>query len=66
MQNFSATGMLLTATEDPANEKSIHIHVKPGSQKIIPEIAASGEIMRVESSDNEFVVACKLTNISAT
>lgn len=64
MLNFSATGMLLVITEDPEEANNISIHVKPGSQKAIPEITATGKIIRVDKTNDEFVLACRLTNVA--
>jgi len=64
MQNLSATGMCLITTDNPESAKKIFIHVKPGSQKIIPEIIASGDIIRIENINDEYVLACNLTNVS--
>ena len=64
MQNFSATGMKLITSENPLTEKKIYIHVKPGSQKTIPEITASGKITRIDNIDDEFILSCTLTNVT--
>jgi len=64
MLNFSATGMLLLINEEPGEENIINIHVKPGSKKVIPEITATGEIIRVDKTHDEFILACRLTNVA--
>ena len=65
MQNLSATGISFITPDDPLNERRIYIHIKPGSQKTIPELIASGEIVRTnDTNNNEFILSCKLTDIS--
>lgn len=64
MLNLSATGMQLITNEDPEKKKTIHLHVKPGSQKVIPEITATGEIIRINDVGDKFILACRLTNMT--
>ena len=65
MQNLSATGIQFISTEELQPSTPIHIQVKPGSKKTIPEITASGKVVRSELHDGEgYVISCNLTQVS--
>ena len=61
MQNLSATGLQLLCNKAIPADTIIHIHVKPGTQKNIPEIKATGEVVRSEYIDDSYIISCKLT-----
>lgn len=62
--NMSAAGMLMKCKEPVQENGPILLQYKPGKNKIVPEIGASGVITRVsESDDGQYLVACKLTDV---
>ena len=67
--NYSATGMSVRCKEQLLRNISINIITKPGSNKLVPNITASGKITRCEimknavSENDEFKIACKLTKV---
>ncbi len=65
MVDMSATGIQFISSENPEISSSICIHVKPGSKKMIPEIIASGVVVRSENmGDDSYAVSCRLTEVS--
>ena len=65
MQNLSATGIQFISTDDLQASTPIRIQVKPGSKKSIPEIIASGKVVRSEPLDDDnYVLSCSLTQVS--
>ena len=65
MQNLSATGLQLICNESIQTDTIVHIHVKPGTQKSIPEIRAVGEVVRTETAEEGYIISCKLTEVSS-
>ena len=63
MQNLSATGLQLICNDNLQPFTLVHIHVKPGTRKDIPEIRASGEVVSCEALQQGYMVSCKLTRI---
>jgi len=66
MQNLSATGLQLICNETIPAFTTVHIHVKPGTKKNIPEIKATGEVVRSENTDDGYIISCKLTEVAST
>ena len=67
MVNLSATGIQFVCTDEPSLNTYLSIHVKPGSKKNIPELIAKGLVTRIEKvTDEEYLLACKLTDVSST
>jgi hypothetical protein len=65
MQNLSATGIQFISMDDLQPSSPIHIQVKAGSKKSIPEITASGKVVRSEPLDGDgYVISCSLTQVS--
>ena len=69
MLNYSATGLAVRCKEQLLRNISINVITKPGSNKLVPSITASGKITRCEhinSGDTdieEYKVSCKLTKV---
>ena len=62
--NFSATGLLMRCKEQLLKNINISIIFKPGQNRLVPEIAAKGKIIRCdEIGEDEFEVSCKLTEV---
>lgn len=62
--NFSATGLLMKCKERLLKNINISILFKPGQNKLVPEVAAKGKVIRCEQvGDDEFEVSCKLTEV---
>jgi hypothetical protein len=62
--NMSATGMQMKTKQPVSEGIKIDIQYKPGKNKLVPEITASGTVTRVaESVDGQYQVACKLVNV---
>lgn len=67
MQDISATGIGIVCDEQLLRNISISVITKPGSNKVIPEITATGKVARcVSLGDNKFFIGCKLTKIRPT
>ena len=65
IQNLSATGIQFISTDDIQPSTPIQIQVKPGSKKTIPEITASGKVVRSELLDGDgYIISCSLTQVS--
>jgi hypothetical protein len=65
MQNLSATGIQFICKDDLQPSTAIHIQVKAGSKKTIPQIIASGKVVRSEPLDEgQYVLSCNLTQVS--
>jgi len=64
ISNLSATGIQFVSTENPPISTNISIHIKPGSKKTIPEIIASGMVVRAEVLDDDtYAISCRLTEV---
>ncbi len=65
MQNLSATGIQFICTISLPESTAISIQVKPGSKKSIPEITASGTVIRTETlEDGSYRLSCSLTKVA--
>ncbi len=62
--DFSATGISMVC-DDPLNVGTeVSLQIKPGSRKIVPELSATGIVMRSEINDeHQYVISCKLTKV---
>ena len=64
--NFSATGLLMKCKEQLLKNIKISIVLKPGQNKIVPEIAAKGKVIRCNQiSEEEYEISCKLTEVKS-
>ena len=64
MSNMSATGLSMKCPEQLLKNISISIVVKPGDNKMIPNIEAKGKVTRCTQVDeHEYEVSCKLIEI---
>ena len=62
--NFSATGLLMKCKERLLKNIAISILFKPGQNKLVPEVAAKGKVIRCNQiSEEEFEISCKLTEV---
>lgn len=62
--NFSATGLMMKCKESLLKNINISILLKPGQNRLVPEIAAKGKIIRcTQVADDEFEISCKLTEV---
>ena len=65
--NMSATGLLMKTKEQLVDEIKITVMTKPGTNRLVPEITATGVVVRcVEKTSEEFEVSCKLTEVKST
>lgn len=64
MQNISATGICIISDEQLLKSVSINIITKPGKNKLVPEITASGTIAHCHSiGDNKYLIGCKFLKV---
>ncbi|WP_455212029.1 PilZ domain-containing protein [Kaarinaea lacus] len=62
--NYSATGLLMKCKERLLKNINISILFKPGQNRLVPEVAAKGKVIRCNQiGEDEFEVSCKLTEI---
>lgn len=62
--NFSATGIKMVCDDVVVLGAEISVQIKPGSQKTVPALSASGVVLRCEINDAmQYVVSCKLTKV---
>jgi len=62
--NLSATGLMMKCKESLLKNINISILLKPGQNRLVPEIAAKGKIIRcIQVGDEEFEISCKLTEV---
>ena len=55
--NMSATGLMM-------KNLNFSILLKPGQNRLVPEIAAKGKIIRcIQVGDEEYEISCKLTEV---
>lgn len=67
LSNMSATGLLMKTKEQLVDDIKITIMTKPGTNRLVPEITATGIVTRcVEKSDENFEVSCKLIEVKST
>jgi hypothetical protein len=64
LSNMSATGLQMRCPERLLKNIGISILLKPGDNKLIPEIEGKGKVTRCDQIDeHEFEISCKLTEI---
>jgi hypothetical protein len=64
--NLSATGLMMKCKERLLKNINISIMLKPGQNKLIPEISAKGKVIRCNPiSEEEYEVSCKLTEVKS-
>lgn len=64
MSNMSATGLLMKCPERLLKNINISLLIKPGDNKLIPEIQAKGKVTRCTQIDeHEYEVSCKLIEV---
>ena len=64
LKNFSATGICIISNEQLIKSISISMITKPGRNKLVPEITASGKVTHCEAlGDNKYRVGCKLLKV---
>lgn len=64
LSNMSATGLMMKCKEQLLKNINISIMLKPGQNKLIPEISAKGKVIRCKQvAAEEFEVSCKLTEV---
>lgn len=62
--NYSAIGMSMKCKERLLKNINISILFKPGQNRLVPEIAAKGKVLRCNQlGEQEFEVSCKLTEV---
>jgi len=67
MKNISATGICIIADEQLIKNVNISVITKPGRNKVIPEITASGLIAHCHPvGDNQYLVGCKFLKVKPT
>lgn len=67
LSNMSATGLLMKTKEQLVDDIKITIMTKPGTNRLVPEITATGIVTRcVEKTDENFEVSCKLIEVKST
>jgi len=62
--DFSATGISMVCDSKLDVGVEISLQIKPGSQKTVPALSATGVVMRNETNDEQqYVVSCKLIKV---
>ncbi|VAW96755.1 hypothetical protein MNBD_GAMMA19-1293 [hydrothermal vent metagenome] len=62
--DFSATGISMVCDEQLNVGTEVSLQIKPGSQKIVPALSATGIVMRSEINDeHQYLISCKLTKV---
>lgn len=62
--DFSATGISMVCDDKLDVGTEISLQIKPGSQKIVPALSATGVVMRSKTNDEQqYVISCKLTKV---
>lgn len=65
--NMSATGLLMKTKEQLVDDIKITIMTKPGTNRLVPEITATGIVTRcVEKTEDSFEISCKLVEVKST
>lgn len=63
--DFSATGICMVCDDKLPLDAEVSIQIKPGSQKTVPELSASGYVVRtVTSSEESFKISCKILKVN--
>jgi len=62
--DFSATGIKMVCDHMLAPGAEVSVQIKPGSQKTVPALSATGVVMRCEINDAlQYVISCKLIKV---
>ena len=62
--DFSATGVCMICDDNLPTDTEISIQIKPGSQKTVPALSASGVVVRSLITDEQrFEVSCKILKV---
>jgi hypothetical protein len=62
--DFSATGVCMICDDNLPIDSEISIQIKPGSQKTVPALSASGVVVRSVTTDEQrFEVSCKILKV---
>ena len=62
--DFSATGICMICDDNLPIDTKVDIQIKPGSQKTVPELSASGFVVRSLVTDEQrFEVSCKIIKV---
>ena len=62
--DFSATGLCMVCDDNLRVGDAISLQIKPGSQKTVPALSATGLVVRSEiNTEQQFVISCKLTKV---
>ena len=62
--DFSAIGISMLCDDRLDVGTEIELQIKPGSQKTVPAVSATGRVVRCETnSEQRYVVSCKLTKV---
>lgn len=62
--DFSATGVCMICDENLPEQAEVSIQIKPGSQKTVPAISASGIVVRCQANaEQRFEVSCKILKV---
>lgn len=64
LKDFSATGISMVCDAKLAIGTEISLQIKPGSQKIVPPLSATGVVVRSDDfGEQQYVVSCKLIKV---
>ncbi len=67
LSNMSATGLLMKTKEQLVDNIKITVMTKPGTNRLVPAITATGIVTRcVEKTDENFEISCKLIEVKST
>jgi len=62
--NFSATGISMVCDDKLSVGTEVSLQIKPGSQKVVPALSATGIVLRSEvNNEQQYVISCKLTKV---
>jgi len=64
LKNFSAVGISMVCDEKLSVGAEVSLQIKPGSQKIVPALSATGLVVRCENVDEQqYAISCKLIKV---
>ncbi len=64
LADFSAIGISMICDDRLDVGTEIEIQIKPGSQKTVPAVSATGNVVRCETNNEQrYVVSCKLIKV---
>ena len=62
--DFSATGVRMVCDDNLTINSEIAIQIKPGSQKTVPALSATGVVVRSNiNAEQRFEVSCKVIKV---